>query len=87
MSEFEDKVLKLLGEMNNRQKTFHDDVNKRFDNLETDIKELKQGNEMVQQAVRETEVNVRRLVEDEKSIHEIIGEHEISIRSLKRKPV
>ncbi|MCJ7842616.1 hypothetical protein MUB24_17270 [Lederbergia sp. NSJ-179] len=41
MSNFEENVLKLLDEMNQRQKDFQKEVNNRFDKIESDLQGLK----------------------------------------------
>ena len=47
--------MKLLEEINQHQKDLQEDVNKRFDKIESDIKELKESNTMIKQAVMDTD--------------------------------
>ncbi|MGN7286512.1 hypothetical protein ACTHP3_16430 [Shouchella rhizosphaerae] len=66
-----------------------------------DIKELKEDQLIIKQAVLETNRIVKniktnienlsdqvsQLSEDQKSVREILGDHEVAIRTLRKKPV
>lgn len=89
MDDFQ-KVVKLLGEMNQRQKEMHSDITE----MKQELVHAKQEREIIRETVvesveglQEVKNTLHEIKDDQKSIHEIIGEHEVSIRTMRRRPV
>lgn len=71
MSNFEENVMEMLEEMNQRQKDFRlevnnrfDSVNKRFDKIESDLQGLKETTNMIYNEVGSSREDITILEED-----------------------
>lgn len=76
LSNFEENVLKLLGEMNQRQIDFQKEVNNRFDKVETELKGLKETTNMIFNEVASSKEDITRLDSD---VEEIKKEQEFHL--------